>query len=89
MFIRIHSCALPFTAVAFLMVCYFQAVGKSRRATVLSSIRKGVFDVPLMFAMNALIPLYGPVMCQPIMDVVAAVCAILMYQQVKRALTEE
>ena len=85
MFIRIHSCALPFTAVAFLMVCYFQAIGKSRHATVLSSIRKGVIDVPLMFAMNAVVPLYGPVMCQPIMDIVATVCAALMYRQVKRS----
>lgn len=89
MFIRIHSCALPFTAVAFLMVCYFQAIGKSRHATVLSSVRKGVLDVPLMFAMNALVPLYGPVMCQPIMDVVTTVCAILMYWQIKRTLTDE
>lgn len=88
-FIRIHSCALPFTAVAFLMVCYFQAVGRSRHAAVLSSVRKGVFDVPLMFVMNAVVPLYGPVMCQPIMDVVATVCAVVMYRQVKRTLTDE
>lgn len=89
MFIRIHSCALPFTAVAFLMVCYFQAIGKSRRAAVLSSVRKGVFDVPLMFLMNMLVPLYGPVMCQPIMDVVTTVCAIIMYRQVKRLPADE
>ncbi|MBQ7777345.1 MAG: MATE family efflux transporter [Oscillibacter sp.] len=89
MFIRIHSSALPFSAIAFLMVGYFQAVGESRCATVLSSVRKGVFDVPLMFLMNVLVPLYGPVMCQPIMDLVTTICAAVMYRQVKRSLVDE
>lgn len=87
-FIRIHCIALPFTAVTFLLMGVFQAMKKSRQATALSLIRKGIVDVPLMFLMNLLIPLYGPVMCQPIMDGVSAFCAIIMYLCLKKSREE-
>lgn len=88
MFIRIHCVSMPFAAIGHLLVGFFQAIKKSRQATVLSVIRKGIFDVPMMFILNAIIPLYGPVMCQPIMDAVAAACALIMYRKEKRDLTE-
>ena len=76
---------MPFAAVGFLLTGYFQAVKKTRQATALSVIRKGIFDIPLMFALNVLIPLYGPLMCQAIMDGVAALCALVMYRRTRRS----
>lgn len=84
MFVRIHVASMPFAAVGFLMVGYFQAVGRSRQATILSVIRKGIFDLPMMFALNALLPLYGPVMCQAIMDFVTMLIALAMYRVSKQ-----
>lgn len=84
-FIRIHCVSMPFAAVGFLLTGYFQAVKKTRQATALSVIRKGIFDIPLMFALNVLIPLYGPLMCQAIMDGVAALCALVMYRRTRRS----
>lgn len=78
-FIRIHCIALPFTAVAFLMTGIFQATKKNRYATVLSLIRKGIFDIPLMYVLNIPLPLCGPILCQPIMDAVACISALLLY----------
>lgn len=82
-FIRIHSLALPFSVVTNLLMGFFQAIKKSRQATALSLIRKGIFDIPAMFLLNMVVPLYGPMMCQPIMDIVSASCAVIMYRKDK------
>ena len=82
-FIRIHSLALPFSVVTNLLMGFFQAIKKSRPATALSLIRKGIFDIPAMFLLNMAVPLYGPMMCQPIMDIVSASCAVIMYRKDK------
>ena len=75
-FIRIHCLALPFMMVTSLFIGFFQAIKKNRQAAGLSLIRKGIFDIPAMFLLNRIVPLYGPIMCQPIMDFVSASCAV-------------
>lgn len=78
-FLRLHCASLPFMAVTFMLVSYFQAIGSKGRAFVLSIIRKGIVDIPLMYLMNVLIPVYGIVACQPITDVISASCGVLLY----------
>lgn len=78
-FLRLHCVSMIFIAVTFMMVAFFQSVGSKLKAFILSFIRKGLFDIPLMFLLNILIPLYGIVLCQPIMDIVSCIIAVLFF----------
>ncbi|MCR5775387.1 MAG: hypothetical protein K6G42_09920 [Lachnospiraceae bacterium] len=59
---------------------------KGREALVCSIIRKGVVDIPLLIIMDSLIPLYGCMMVQPIVDFSSMIVAfILMIRHVRMA----
>jgi hypothetical protein len=45
-------------------------------------LRKGVVDIPLLFLMDALIPLYGCMTVQPIVDTIALIVAIYFYRRI-------
>jgi putative MATE family efflux protein len=77
--LRIVCIAMPIMAVDFLITSMFQATGHGAQALTLSLIRKGVLDIPLMYLMNYLIPLYGLYSVQPIVDTIALVVAIILY----------
>ena len=78
-FLRLHCMALPFIAVTYILVAFFQAVGAKGRAFALSIIRKGVVDIPLMYVLNAFFPITGIVACQPITDLISAISGVIMY----------
>lgn len=78
-FLRLHCISMVFMSVTFMLVSFFQSTGAKAKAFILSIIRKGLFDIPLMYLMNAIIPMYGVVACQPIMDFVSAIVAICFY----------
>ena len=78
-FLRLHCASLPFMAVTFMLVSYFQAVSAKGKAFLLSIIRKGIVDIPLMYLLNVLIPVYGIVACQPITDVISATVGVILY----------
>lgn len=78
-FLRLHCIAVPFAAVTYMLVSFFQASGAQLRAFVLSIIRKGLIDIPLMFLMNVVFPMYGIVACQPITDCLSALSGVLLY----------
>lgn len=78
-FLRLHCASAPFMAVTFSMLSFFQATNENRQSFALSLIRKGVVDIPLMFLLNMVIPIYGIIACQPITDTVSAACAITMF----------
>lgn len=78
-FLRLHCMAVPFAAVTYMLVSFFQAAGAKLRAFLLSMIRKGLIDIPLMFLLNAVYPMYGIVACQPITDCFSALCGVLFF----------
>ena len=41
--------------------------------------RKGIVDIPLMIALNLVIPIYGVVMSQPIVDVIGTIVGLILY----------
>lgn len=75
-FLRLHCISMLFMSVTFMFVAFFQSVGDKLKAFSLSIVRKGLFDIPLMYLMNAVFPIYGVILCQPIMDFVSLVIAI-------------
>ena len=78
-FIRLHCLATVFMAVTLMLVGFFQSIGETKRAFFLSIIRKGIIDIPLMFLMDSIIPMYGIIACQPMTDLISATVAVLLY----------
>ena len=78
-FIRLHCLATVFMAFTLMLVGFFQAISETRRAFVLSIIRKGIIDIPLMYLMDSLVPMYGVIACQPMTDLISAAVALLLY----------
>ena len=70
--------AMPLMSVCYPLIIRFQATGRSREALICSVLRKGVIDVPLLFLMDALLPLYGLMWVQPIVDGISLVTALLL-----------
>lgn len=85
-FLRILCLTTPLMAISFLMTSLFQAVGKGRKALVISVFRKGSVDIPLMFLMNAFVPLYGLLWVQPMVDAVSIVLSFSLYASFSRTL---
>lgn len=84
-FLRMRLVATPFIAIYFMLLSVFQALGAARPALVLSLLRKGTVDIPLMFAANVVWPLYGVMMVGPVMELICcAVAAVLYVRLAKR-----
>ena len=76
--LRILCLGGPFSACAYSFISFFQAVGESKRSFLLATMRKGVLDIPLMFALGRLFPLYGVVWATPVADVLCCAAAVFM-----------
>ena len=48
-------------------------------------LRKGVLDIPLLFLFDALLPLYGCMWVQPVVDSISLVVALIFYRRLKKA----
>lgn len=78
-FLRILSLGAPFSAIAYTFISFFQAVGHGGLSFSLALLRKGILDIPLMFACLELCAPYGIVAVTPIVDVVCCVVSIIMF----------
>ena len=85
-FLRRMVTAMPLMSLCYPMIIQFQAMGRARESLVCSVLRKGVLDIPLLFLMDAIAPLYGLMWVQPIVDAVSlCVCAALYLRLRRRA----
>ena len=55
-------------------------MGRVKESLVCSVLRKGVLDIPLLFIMDALLPLYGCMLVQPMVDGISLTAAVLFYR---------
>lgn len=78
-FLRILCIGAPFSACAYTIISFFQATGCGGKSLVLALLRKGVLDIPLMFIMNQIIPIFGIVSATPIADVLCCVTALGLF----------
>jgi len=85
-FLRIMVVAMPFMSICYPMIIQFQAMGKVRESLICSILRKGVIDIPLLMLMDSLIPLYGCMMVQPIVDALSLVVAGYFYRRINKSL---
>ena len=83
-FLRRMVLAMPTMAFCNPVVNLFQASGRIKRATLITVIRKGVLDIPLLALMDRLSPLYGCMWVQPIVDGSAMIVTIFLYLKFRR-----
>lgn len=85
-FLRIMVVAMPMMSLCYPMIIQFQAMGKAKESLICSILRKGVVDIPLLFLMDSLIPLYGCMTVQPIVDTLSLIMAIYFYREINASL---
>ena len=88
-FLRRMVLAMPFMAFCYPMTIQFQAMGKVREALIISILRKGVLDVPLLFLMDSVFPLYGCMWVQPIVDCISLIAASILYRHMMKGENHE
>ncbi len=80
---------LPFLCMDFLAVGVFQAVGLGRNALIFAILRKIVLEIPALFVLNWLFPLYGLPYAQPVAELVLAIAAVVVLTRLFRKLEKE
>ena len=88
-FLRILCIGGPLSASAYTFISFFQATGEGRKSFFLAVLRKGLVDIPLMFLLSRLIPVYGIVWATPIADALCCLTANLLFHAYLRGLLEE
>lgn len=81
-FLKGFSLGLMFLCVDFLAVGVFQALGLGRYALVFAVMRKIVLEIPALFILNRLFPLYGLAYAQCTAEFVLAICAVFMLRHI-------
>ena len=77
--------AMPMMSLCYPMIIQFQAVGNVKASLICSILRKGVLDIPLLFLLDRLVPLYGCMAVQPVVDTISLIAAIYFYRRMRKA----
>ena len=81
-FLRGFCLCLPFLCMDFLAVGVFQAVGKGRAALAFAILRKILLEIPALFILNFLFPLYGLPYAQFVAEFVLCIAAVVMLKRI-------
>lgn len=88
-FLRILCLGAPFSAFAYTVISFFQAIGRGISSFTLAVLRKGVIDIPLMFVLRDLIPIYGIVAATPLADIMCCAAAGALFAAFLRRHNQE
>lgn len=87
-FLRGFCLGLPFLCMDFVAVGVFQATGMGREALIFAIMRKIVLEIPAIYLLNYLFPLYGLAYAQLAAEVVLATAAVVvlakLFQRLER-----
>lgn len=88
-FLRGLCLTLPFLCMDFLAVGVFQACGMGKKSLVFALLRKIVLEIPALFILNWLFPLYGLAYAQPVAEFILSIAAILVLVRMFRDLDSQ
>lgn len=77
-FLRGFCLGLPFLCMDFMAVGVFQAVGMGREALIFAIMRKIILEIPALYLLNYLFPLYGLAYAQFVAEVVLAAASVIV-----------
>lgn len=89
MFLRGFCPGLPFWCMDFIAVGVFQASGSGKNALIFAVLRKIVLEIPALFILNALFPLYGLAYAQFAAELILAAAAVVVLVRLFRRLEAE
>ena len=69
---------LPFICMDFMAVGVFQSCGMGKKALVFAILRKIIFEIPLLYILGAIFPLYGLAWAQTITEIILATIAVIV-----------
>lgn len=81
-FLRGMCLALPFLCMDFVTVGVFQAIGMGRAALCFAILRKILLEIPALFLLNLLFPLYGLAYAQALAEFVLSIAAVVMLRRI-------
>ncbi|HIR26323.1 MAG TPA: MATE family efflux transporter [Candidatus Egerieimonas faecigallinarum] len=88
-FLRGFCLGLPFLCMDFVAVGVFQAAGLGRNALIFAILRKVVLEIPALFILNALFPLYGLAYAQFTAELILATAAVVVLVRLFKKLEKE
>ena len=81
-FLRAMCLAQPLIYMDFLAVGVFQALGMGKNALIFAIMRKIILEIPALFILNWLYPLYGLAYAQPAAEFVLTIAAVVMLKRI-------
>ena len=87
-FLRLMVLTMPIMSVCYPMIIQFQAMGRGREALICSIFRKGLLDIPFLFILDRIWPLYGCILVQLFVDTVALMIILWFRRKIERATTQ-
>lgn len=81
-FLRGFCLALPFFCTDFLAVGVFQACGMGKKSLVFALLRKIVLEIPALFLLNYLFPLYGLAYAQFLAELILSIAAVFVLRNI-------
>ena len=88
-FLRGFCLGLPFLCMDFLAVGVFQAVGMGKAALSFAILRKIVLEIPALYLLNLLFPLYGLSYAQLVAELVLSIASVIMLARIFRRMKRE
>lgn len=85
-FLRGFCLSLPFLCIDFLAVGIFQACGMGGKSLVFAILRKIILEIPALYILNFLFPLYGLAYAQFTAEIILATAAVLVLLNMFRKL---
>ena len=80
---------LPFICMDFMAVGVFQSCGMGKKALVFAILRKIIFEIPLLYLLGHIFPLYGLAWAQTIAEIILATIAVTVLVRMFRGLEKE
>lgn len=88
-FLRGFCLGLPFLCMDFIAVGVFQASGMGKEALLFAILRKIVLEIPALFILNALFPLYGLAYAQFTAELILSIVAVAVLVRLFRRLSAQ
>lgn len=88
-FLRGMCLAMPFLCYDFLAVGVYQACGMGKYSLVFAIMRKIVLEIPALFILNRLWPLYGLAYAQTVAEVILGIAAFVTISRLFKRLYKE
>ena len=88
-FMRGFCLGLPFLCMDFLAVGVFQALGYGKNALIFAIMRKIVLEIPALYVLNYLFPLYGLAYAQFVAELMLAIAAVCVLIRIFKKLEQK